>query len=85
MQIKKFNLEFALFVKEFNSYIENVSEINDETEKLMIEIIESVNKLQIKSHFCEISSNESGFVNNVDNDMFECRRLIVCRLCSVSD
>lgn len=85
LQIKKFNLEIASFVKELNSYIENVNEINDETEKLMIETIESVNKLQKKAQFCEISSNESGLVNNLNNDVFECRRCIVCRLCSVSN
>lgn len=83
-QIKKFNLEIGLFVKQLDAYIENVNEINDETIKLLIDTVESVSKLQKNAQFCEISSNESGFVNNLNNDTFECRPYIVCRLCSVS-
>lgn len=84
MQIKKFNLEIALFVKELNAYIRNVNEINDETIKLMTETIESVNELQKLAQFRGISTNESEFINNLNIDVFECRRRMVCRICAVS-
>lgn len=84
-QIKKFKLEVVLFVRELNSYIENVNEIDDETIKLLIEAVTSVNKLQINSKFRDASSSyECDFVDNLNGDVFECRRYIVCRLCSVS-
>lgn len=79
-------MEVVLFVKELNSYIENVNEIDDEAIKLLVETIISVNKLQINSKFRDVSStDESSFVNNLNGDVFECRRYIVCRLCSVSN
>lgn len=85
-QIKKLNLEVALFVKELNSYIANVdSGINDESIKLLIETIEGVNKLQKISKFHKRSpTNESSFVNNLNDDIFKSRRYIVCCLCHVS-
>lgn len=84
LQIKKLNLDIALFVKELNSYIENGTEINDETIKLMSESVFSINKLQKLAQFRETLSNESGFVESLNNEMFEYRHCIVCRLCSVS-
>lgn len=84
-QIQKFNLEIALFVKELNSFIENVNEINDETIKFLTESILSINKLQVNSNFRETSAiQESCFVDNLNNDVFKCRRFIVCCLCHVS-
>lgn len=85
IQIKKFKLEVALFARELNFYIENVNEMDDEATKLLIETILSVNKLQINSKFRDVSSsNESDFVHNLNGDVFESRRYIVCRLCSVN-
>lgn len=84
LQIKQFKLEVALFARELNSYIENVNEIDDEATQLLVKTIISVNKLQINSNFRDASCVvESGFVNNLNGDVFECRRYIVCRLCSV--
>lgn len=84
-QIQAFKLEVILFIKELNSYIENVNEIDDEAIKLLIEAIVSVNKLQANSKFHAVSScDESAFVNHLDDDIFECRRFIVCCLCHVS-
>lgn len=61
-----------------------MNEIDDEATKLLVETIISVNKLQINSKFRDASSSdESGFVNNLNGDVFECRRHIICRLCSV--
>lgn len=79
-------MEVALFVKELNSYNGNVdTEINDETIKLLIESVESTNKLQKISKFQDrVSSNESGFINSLNDDIFKCRRYIVCCLCHVS-
>lgn len=52
---------------------------------MLIETILSVNKLQTNSKFRDVSSSdESGFVNNLNSDVFESRRYIVCRLCSVN-
>lgn len=84
-QIKKFNLEISLFVKQLNWYIENVNEINDETIGLLVDTVENISKLQKSAQFCEITTNETAIVNNLNNDIFECRPYIVCRLCSVSD
>lgn len=82
--MEKLNLEIALFNKELNAYIQNVNEINDETMALLIETVKSVDELQKKAQFCGKTSTQSDFVNNLNTDVFECRRYIVCRLCSVS-
>lgn len=84
MQIKKFNLELALFVKELHSYINDGDEVDDETTALLMETIIAVDKLQANSKHCEKStSNENQFVQNLNEDIFECRRHIVCRVCHV--
>lgn len=79
-------MELASFVEELNSYIQNVNEIDEVTVKLLTETIISVNKLQINSKLCEAtSSNVSDFVKNLNHDIFQCRRYIICRLCHVSN
>lgn len=86
LQIKKLNLELALFVKEVNGYIENVNEIDENTVKLLTDAIISVNKLQINSKLSEkTSSSENGFVENLNGDIFQFRRYIICSLCHVSN
>ncbi|XP_031626105.1 uncharacterized protein LOC116342572 [Contarinia nasturtii] len=81
-KIKKFNLELALFVKELKSYINDVSVVNDETTHFLMETIIAVDKLQATSRHCEKSaSNENRFVQDLNEDIFECRRHIVCRVC----
>lgn len=84
LQIKKLNLDIAVFVDELNSHLENGNEINDETIKLLTESVSSINKLQKFAQFRETLSNERGFVESLDNELFEYRHCIVCRLCSVS-
>lgn len=84
-QIKKLKLEVALFVRELNSYINDVNEIDDEAIKLLMETIISVNKLQTNSKFCVTSPcDESAFVYEFNDDIFMFRRYIVCCLCHVS-
>lgn len=74
-----------MFVKELHSYAENVNEMNDETMKLLTETVLGINKLQVDSKFRESSTiHESSFVNNLNDDVFKCRRFIVCCLCHVS-
>lgn len=78
-------MEVALFAKEVKAYIENVNEIDNETITLLIETIISVNKLQTNSKFRETSLTiESDFVNNLNNEIFDCRRYVVCCICHVS-
>lgn len=85
LQIKKFNLNVALFIKELNAYAQNVNQVDDESIKLLIEAIVGINKLQTNSTFCEASlANESAFVNNLNDDIFMCQQIIVCSLCLVS-
>lgn len=84
-QIKKFNLELSLFVKGVNDFIQNVNEIDEETMGLLTETIISVNKLQINSKLCEkTAANQNDFVQSLSNDIFQCRRYIICSLCHVS-
>lgn len=85
LQIKKFNLELALFVKELHSHTENVNEIDDETTKLLIETILAVDKLQATSKIYETSStNDNQFLNCLNEEIFKIRRHIICCLCHVS-
>lgn len=84
-QIKKFNLELCLFAKELNSYTETVNEIDDETTKLLIEIILAVDHLQASSkNHKKLASNENQFISYLDEGIFKVRRCIVCHLCHVS-
>lgn len=63
-----------------------MNEIDDETIYLLTETIMAVNKLQINSKFRETpSSNDSKFACDLDDDIFECRRYIVCCLCHVGN
>lgn len=74
-----------MFGKELHSYAENVNEINDETMKLLTQTIMGINKLQVNSKFRESSTiHGSSFVNNLNDEIFKCRRVIVCCLCHVS-
>lgn len=85
LQIQKFNLELAVFVKKVNSYIQNVNEIDEVTIQLLTETIVSVNELQINSKLFEKTSpNENHFLENLNNGIFECRQYIICSLCHVS-
>lgn len=62
-----------------------MNKVDDETIKLLIEAIVGINKLQTNSSFCQASiANESGFVKNLNDDVFTCQRIIVCSLCLVS-
>lgn len=84
-QIKKFNLELSLFVKEVNDFIQNVNEVDERTIGLLTETILCVNKLQINSKLCEkTAANQNDFVESLNNDIFQCRRYIICSLCHVS-
>lgn len=86
MQIKKFNLELALFVKELQSYTDNVNETDDETTKLLMETILAVDKLQATSKNHETSlTNENQFVHCLNEEIFKVRRHIICCLCHVSN
>lgn len=78
-------MELALVIKELHFYTENVNEIDDETTKLLIEMILVVNKLQSSSKIHETSyTNENQFIHDLDKEVFNVRRCIVCRLCHVS-
>ncbi|XP_055323571.1 uncharacterized protein LOC129578676 isoform X2 [Sitodiplosis mosellana] len=83
-KIKKFNLELALFVKELNSYTEKVNEIDDETTKLLIEMISAVDNLgqqaSMKDHESS-SAHENQFISGLNEEIFQIRRYIVCCLC----
>lgn len=84
-QIKKFNLELSLFVKEVGDFIQNVNEIDEVTIGLLTDTIISVNKLQINSKLCEkTAANQNDFVQSLCNDIFQCRRYIICSVCHVS-
>lgn len=77
-------MELALFAKELHSYTENVNEIDDETTQLLSETILGLSKLQIGSKYRETPiTNVNQFVTNLNNEIFKCRRYIVCRLCQV--
>lgn len=75
-----------MFVKELNSFVDNVDEIDDETTRLSIETVKAVDKLQALSKNRETSSeNENQFVYNLDEEIYKIRRYIVCCLCHVSN
>lgn len=81
----EFNINVASFVKELDAHIQNVNTIDDETIKLLTKTILAINKLEKHSNFREISpAHEINFVYNLDDDIFDCRRYIVCYLCHVS-
>lgn len=85
LQIEQFNLELAVFVKELHFYMKNVNKFNDETIKYLAEIISGVGKLQTASKHCEKSTPDGNrFVQELNEDIFEFRRHIVCRCCHVS-
>lgn len=72
-------------MKELKEYIQNVNEIDHETNELLIESTIYINRLQINSKFHEApSTNHNNFVLSLNDQIFECRRYIVCRLCNVS-
>lgn len=74
----------ALFAKELHSYTENVNEIDDETTQLLSETILTLSKLQIGSKYRETPfTNVNQFVTNLNDEVFKCRRYIVCCLCQV--
>lgn len=84
MQTKKFNLEIGLFLKEIKSFIQQDNVIDDETIKLLTETIWAVNKLQCTARFHENDAHsENNFFFELENDHFQFRRHIVCRLCLV--
>lgn len=85
LQIKKFNLELVLFQKDLDSYIQNSNETDNETTKLMNTIILGLDRLQHNSKFRDQHTfNENQFAHDLNDEIFERRRIIVCRLCSVS-
>lgn len=84
-QIKKLNLEVALFTKLLNSHIENVKVIDDDTVKSMIEMQTIVTRLLKESTFCKTQTpNEYEFIGSLNDEYFEYDRYIFCRLCDVS-
>lgn len=78
------NLEIGLFVKELNSFAENVNEIDNETTKMMSEVILAVDSLMSTAQFRETPASSSvDFVHDFNDQHLECRRYIFCRLCGV--
>lgn len=85
MQLKHFNLEIGLFLKEIKSCIADDNEINDETVKLIAETMSSMDKLLCRAKFHEsLPDNENDFFFDLNNEHFQFRRHIVCCLCHVS-
>lgn len=80
----------ALFVKELHSYSDSVNNgINDETTKLLTELVSDVDKLMQHAEINEnatISSDthENQFISGLNEEIFQIRRCIVCCLCHVS-
>lgn len=78
-------MEITLFIKELHLHSQNTNEVDDETLKLLAEVIVAANKLQINSRLLEsIPTAENNFVDHINDGVFEFRRYIVCRLCHVS-
>lgn len=77
-------MEIGLFVKELYSFAENVNEIDDETIKMLSEVILAVDKLTSTAQFRGTpTSHTVDFVQNFNDEHLECRRYIFCRLCGV--
>lgn len=77
-------MEIGLFLKEIKSFIQQTNVIDDETIKLLTETILAVNQLQCRAQFDENNANnENNFFFELENDHFQFRRHIVCRLCLV--
>lgn len=84
MQTNKFNLEIGLFLKEIKSFIQQGHGIDNETIKLLTETIFAINQLQCTAQFHENDADsENIFFFELENDHFQFRRHIVCRLCLV--
>lgn len=59
--------------------------MDDETIKLLIETTVAINKLQIDSKFREtLDEDENKYTIDLNNEIFDCRRYIICRICHVS-
>lgn len=85
MQTKKFNLEIGLFLKEIKSFVQQDNVIDDETIKLLAETVLAIDQLQCVTKFREndAADSENNFFFELENDYFQFRRHIVCRLCLV--
>lgn len=77
-----------MFVKELLFYIENTNEIDEKTQKLLIDAVLAINVLHTNGKLHETASidqNDSDFLDQLDNVQFESRRYIMCCLCHVSE
>ncbi|XP_031626107.1 uncharacterized protein LOC116342573 isoform X2 [Contarinia nasturtii] len=70
------------FLRELHSYINDVSVVDDETTRLLMEIVLAVDKLQTTSKYYKLSaSNEKQSFHDLNEEIFKCHRRILCRVC----
>lgn len=68
-----------------NLFIQNVNKIDAKTLRLLAETIENVNKLHATSICRTVKpTNDSRFVESLNNDIFDYRRYIICTMCEVN-
>lgn len=86
MDINQFNLEMGVFLRRLRMFSDqDRPQINEKTTEMLMDMILIIDKLIANSETVPTSDNQSvNFLFNLDEQNFDFRLHVMCRLCIVS-
>lgn len=85
MDVNQINIEVAVFLKQLRIFSEqNNTQIDEKTAEMLLDIVVNIDKLIANAEMVRtISSDNVNFVFDLNEQHFDLRHYIMCRLCSV--
>lgn len=86
MDIHQFNIEIGVFLRRLRLYSKQESiKINEETVKLLVDAVDCIDKLIGNSEKISNTNHDNvNFLFDLNEQQFDLRQYIMCRLCVVS-
>lgn len=85
MDVNQINIEVAVFLKRLRMFSEqNNAQINEKTAEMLLDIVVNIDKLIANAEMISpTSSSNVDFVFDLNEQHFDLRHYIMCRLCIV--
>lgn len=86
MDINQLNIDTAIYLRRLRMFSgQKGLQLNGKTTELLMDIIQSVDKLMATGDLAQTDSNDCmDFLFNLDGQQFDVRQHVMCRLCIVS-
>lgn len=86
MDINQINIEIGVFLRQMRRYSEQKNiQINDKTTELLLDVVDSIDRIIANSNLIPTTDNRNtNFIFDLNEQQFDIRQYIMCRLCIVS-